>query len=237
MTTHTRRSFVALAGISGLGFSSLAAQDHSDHGDMDATCQAGKATPAVVPYESDIPFDLAYIDSMIPHHASVVALAETALTSLEDERLVEIAQAVLDTQPGEMEQLQAFRDEWYPDEPTDISDDRMMEMMMVTMAGSMYGCSPMDLEDMTEDDDAMDHMMLMDSEALVQAYEEAEDKDLTFIDLVVPHHQMAVRQSQVGLELAEHEELRALLDGVIEAQTAEIDAMLEIRDEINHSGH
>lgn len=233
---QTRRSFVALAGATGLGFTALSAQDHSGHGEMSATCDDGMATPAIVAYESDIPFDLAYIDSMIPHHASVVALAETALTSLEDERLVEIAQAVLDTQPGEMEQLQAFRDEWYPDEPTEISDERMMEMMMVTMAGSMDGCTPMDHDDMTGDD-GMSHMMLMDSDAIVSEYDEAENKDLAFIDLVVPHHQMAVRQSQVGLELAEHDELRALLDDVIEAQTAEIEALLEIREELDHSGH
>lgn len=227
MTTHSRRTFVAIAGLSGLGLGTLTAREdksHGDHGNM-ATCGTDMATPAVVPFESDIPFDLAYIDSMIPHHASVVALSELALEELEDERLLEIAQAVLDTQPGEMEMLTAFRKEWYPDEPEDISDDRLMEMMMVTMA----------MDPSCSHDDG--HMQLMDSEWLVAEFENAEDKDLAYIDLVIPHHEMAVRQSVVGLQLAEHEELRALLDDVIEAQTAEIELLTELREELGGAHH
>ncbi|MCO5218262.1 MAG: DUF305 domain-containing protein [Thermomicrobiales bacterium] len=225
MTQITRRRFTVLAATTSLFGTRVLAQDsgHGDHkseGDHDSfSCAVAVATPEITPYESDIPFDLAYIDTMIPHHASVVALAETAIDELADERLVEIAQAVLDTQPGEMKQLQAFRHEWYPDEPEDISEHRMHEMMMVTMAG------------VTSCGDA-DHMNLMDSEWIVQQFEDADDKDLRFIDLVIPHHQMAVHQSVVGLELAEHEELRALLQDVIDAQTAEIEMLKEIRRDI-----
>lgn len=226
MSLINRRRFTILAAAAPLISTRALAQDHSAHGDHDNesdhdsfSCAVAVATPEITPYGSDIPFDLAYIDTMIPHHASVVALAESAIDELEDDRLVEIAQAVLDTQPGEMDQLQQFREEWYPDEPEDISDERMHEMMMVTMAGVMT-CG-----------DA-DHMNLMDSDWIVQQFEEADNKDLRFIDLVIPHHQMAVHQSVVGLELAEHEELRSLLQDVIDAQTAEIEMLKEIRRDI-----
>ncbi|MCA9834044.1 MAG: DUF305 domain-containing protein [Thermomicrobiales bacterium] len=233
MNTLSRRSVVVMAGVSALAYARLFAQSHEGHhgSDDSAVCTAGTPIP-IIPVTSDIPFDLAYIDTMIPHHSSVIALSERAIGELKDGRLVEIAQAVLDTQPGEIEQLKSFRAEWYPDEPVEISDDRMMEMMMVTMAGSMDGCTPMDHASMMDTDSDMDHMVLMDSEAIVKAFENADNKDLSFIDLVVPHHQMAVRQSQVGLELAEHDELRALLDDVIAAQTAEIEELLAIREEI-----
>ena len=227
MNTLTRRTFTAALGLSSAGFLTTSAEenahdDHSDHG-ASATCRADMATPEVVPYESEIPFDLAYIDSMIPHHASVVALAETALDSLEDERLLAIAQAVLDTQPGEMEQLQQLRSDWYPDEPEDDSEEHMMELMMVTMA----------MDPACGHDES--HMLLMDSEWLVGEYEKADEKDLAFIDLVIPHHEMAVRQSEVGLELAEHQELVDLCEQVIEAQATEIAELKTIREDL--SGH
>lgn len=227
MNPFSRRFLIALAGSCSLPSYRMAPHEHSGHQESNesATC----ATPApVVPVSSDIPFDLAYIDTMIPHHASVIALAEKAIDDLEDSRLIEIAQVVLDSQPGEIELLQQFREEWYPDEPAEVSHDRMMEMMLVTMAGSMDGSTLVD-EASLMDGDAM---MLMDSVALVNEFNKADNKDLGFIDLVVPHHQMAVRQSQVGLQLAEHQELVAMLDDVITAQTAEIATLISLREEI-----
>ena len=76
-------------------------------------------------------------------------------------------------------------------------------------------------------------MAMMDGEALVAQFEAADNKDLSFIDLVIPHHMMAVHQSWVGLQLAEHEELKTLCQDVIDAQQAEIKALLEIRKDIS----
>ena len=46
-----------------------------------------------------VEFDLMYIDMMIPHHESVIALADVAVGELEDARLVTIAEAILETTP------------------------------------------------------------------------------------------------------------------------------------------
>ncbi len=59
-------------------------------------------------------FDLAYIDMMIPHHESIIALAEVALPELTDPRLIEIAHAIIDTQTVENETMHQLREEWYP---------------------------------------------------------------------------------------------------------------------------
>ena len=239
MTSLNRRRFATIFGASALFPIVTSAQDHGGHhGDHESestpevlACSFDPyATPTIVPYESDIPFDQAYIDTMIPHHNSVVALATEALDVLEDERLVTIAQAVIDTQPGEVEQLKAFREEWYGDaEPAEMTD----EMMMVTMGDmdAMGGCTgqhgmEMDLgshEDM---------MNLMDSEWILEEFAKADNKDLGFIDIVIPHHEMAVHQSYVGLQLAEHEELRTLCQEVIDAQEAEIKELKLIREDL-----
>lgn len=252
MTTLNRRHLMALIGAGAVLPIAARAQNHDAHhgSTPEATpdCQMMEGTPQVVPYESDIPFDQAYIDTMIPHHASVIDLATAALDVVEDERLVTIAQAILDTQPGEIEQLKALRLEWYGSaEPEEMTE----EMMMVTMGDTeaMAACddtSMMESMGMDMDMDMMDQMdqmgmdmnmmdmdmAMMDGEDLVAEFEKSDNKDLGFIDLVVPHHMMAVHQSWVGLQLAEHEELKKLCQEVIDAQQAEIKELLKIRKEI-----
>ena len=253
MTTLNRRHLLALLGAGAVLPAAALAQDHgAHHGSTPMAtpdCQMMNGTPQAVPYESDIPFDQAYIDTMIPHHASVIDLATAAQDVLEDERLLTIAQAILDTQPGEIEELKALRLEWYGSaEPEEVTH----EMMMVTMGDTdaMAACGEHDMGMMTlmgMDMDMMDQMAgmgmdmnmmdmdmaMMDGEALVAQFEAADNKDLSFIDLVMPHHMMAVHQSWVGLQLAEHEELKTLCQDVIDAQQAEIKALLEIRTDIS----
>ena len=253
MTTLNRRHLMALIGAGAIVPATALAQDHgAHHGSTPVAtpdCHMMDGTPQVVPYESDIPFDQAYIDTMIPHHASVIDLATAAQDVLEDERLLTIAQAILDTQPGEIEALKALRLEWYgSDEPDELTH----EMMMVTMGDTeaMAACGDhdmgmgmmgmdMDIKDMMDMmgmDTGMNmmdmDMAMMDGEALVAEFENAEDKDLSFIDLVIPHHMMAVHQSWVGLQLAEHEELKEICQDVIDAQQAEIKDLLEIRKDL-----
>lgn len=229
MNTISRRSIVLAAALSATATatSRAFAQDHGGHGEHgDSTpetfsCAIANGTPEVVLIESDIPLDLAYIDTMIPHHASVIALTEEAMDDLEDERLIAIAQAVLDTQPGEIEELQGYRDAWYPDAtPADeLDEDTMHEMMLLTMGG-VESCGH------------QDHMDLMDSEWIVDEYKNADDKQLTYVSLVIPHHEMAVHQSRVLLEYAEHDEMKDLAERVIAAQTAEIEQLKEIRRDL-----
>jgi uncharacterized protein (DUF305 family) len=159
-------------------------------------------------------FDLAYIDMMIPHHQSIIALAEVATPELRDPRLVELAGAIIDTQAEEIDELMAFRDEWYPD-----AEPVSMDMMMMAMPSMDMSATP-------------SMGQLMDSEWIVMAFCAAEDMDLAFIKLTIPHHQMAIDASEDALELAVNQELVAVAEEVIEAQQEEIDLLMEIQAEI-----
>lgn len=61
------------------------------------------------------PFDKAFIDTMIPHHESAIEMANVALEESEDPEILEIAQGIVDAQEREIEQMRAWRDEWYPE--------------------------------------------------------------------------------------------------------------------------
>ncbi|QIN84814.1 DUF305 domain-containing protein [Rubrobacter tropicus] len=55
--------------------------------------------------------------------------------------------------------------------------------------------------------------------------------DERFIDAMVPHHQGAVEMAEVGLENAEHEEIKQLSENIVSTQKAEIKDLKEIKQE------
>jgi uncharacterized protein (DUF305 family) len=61
------------------------------------------------------PFDKAFIDNMIPHHESAIDMANVALEDSENPEIREIARAIVDAQEQEIERMQGWRNEWYPE--------------------------------------------------------------------------------------------------------------------------
>jgi len=166
--------------------------------------------------------DQMYIDMMIPHHQSIIALAEAATPRLTDERLQEIAAAIIETQGAEIEELRGYRESFYGDaNPMPINGAMMTAMHEMMMPG------------MANAPEAMKNMAFqMDAMAQVATFCAAEDADLAFIDLVIPHHQMAIESSQATLQRAVHREIRDVAQRVIDAQEREIEELTEFRDEL-----
>jgi uncharacterized protein (DUF305 family) len=77
--------------------------------DMQADVDALRAAPE--------PFDLAFIDAMIPHHQSAIDAAQMVLNAAVHPEMSEMARQVIAEQQKEIEQMQAWRLEWYPDAP------------------------------------------------------------------------------------------------------------------------
>lgn len=163
----------------------------------------------------DYPFDQLYIDMMIPHHDSIIALSQAALPRLTDPRLIQMAEAIIATQSGEIAQLASWREVWYGSPTPDTSEHSMMAMLEAMPVSTM--------------DDMMHEM---DSATQVAAFCSASNPDLAFIDQVIPHHQMAIDVSEIALERAEHPEIKETAQAVITAQQAEIDELTAIRADL-----
>ena len=183
--------------------------DHSGHG---SGSPMSMGTPGHGGMMHEAEFDLMYIDMMIPHHESIIALATVAVDELTHPRLIEIANAIVATQQSEIDELKQLRAEWYGD-----AEPVSMEMMM-GMPGMSSDMAMMEQQ--------------MSAEWQVQTFCAAEDKDLAFIDQVIPHHQMAVDASRAAVEMATHPELVEIAQAVITAQEAEIAEIELIRSEI-----
>jgi uncharacterized protein (DUF305 family) len=165
-----------------------------------------------------VEFDHLYIDMMIPHHASIIALAQAAQDRLTDERLQTIAANIITTQQAEIEELRGYREQWYGSAEPMPMDASMMGMMMEMMPGM---------------GDMASMQMQMDPEALVTTFCGAEDPDLAFIELTIPHHEMAITTSEAALEQAMHDEIRMIAERVIQDQQREIDELSAIRQELS----
>jgi uncharacterized protein (DUF305 family) len=163
-------------------------------------------------------FDLMYIDMMILHHASIVALANAALPELTDPRLQEMASNIISVQSDEVAQLTEWRLAWYGSGDPMPMDEAMMSQMVEMMPGL---------------GDATSMKNQMDADYQVSTFCAAADPDLAFIELVIPHHQMAIDSSVMAVEQATHPELASFAVKVIEDQQAEIDLLNQILDEMS----
>ena len=167
----------------------------------------------------EMELDQMYIDMMIPHHRGIIALAQAALPRLEDARLQEIAQLIVDTQSAEIEELRGYREELYGGADPMPMDEGMMAAMDQMMPG-ISGT----LEEMA---------FQMDPAAQVAAICAAENTDLTFTEMTIAHHQMAIEASEPVAADATHEEIREFAQRVIEDQQREIDELETIQQEFS----
>lgn len=63
--------------------------------------------------KKDNHYDKRFIDLMIPHHEAALMMAEDALKNATHPEIKEMAQKIIDTQQKEIEQLKAWRTQWY----------------------------------------------------------------------------------------------------------------------------
>jgi uncharacterized protein (DUF305 family) len=66
---------------------------------------------------ADTPYDAAFIDGMIAHHAGAIAMASQALAEAERGEIKDLARAIVTAQDTEIAQMRGWRAAWYPDLP------------------------------------------------------------------------------------------------------------------------
>ena len=58
------------------------------------------------------PYDIRFINAMIPHHASAIAMAQEALQKAGKSEIKHLAQAIIAAQTAEIAQMQTWKAEW-----------------------------------------------------------------------------------------------------------------------------
>jgi uncharacterized protein (DUF305 family) len=158
--------------------------------------------------ESAASLDQQYIDMMVPHHESAVAMAELAMERSQRSELQEFAAEIIAVQSTEIAQLRTWRMEWFGSEETPpMSAMPMLQGMSMDMPGhDMHGAT-------------------MDMEQDIRNLESASDFDRAFLEAMIVHHEMAVEASEIVVAGEVRAEIKTLAEGVIADQRAEIQQM------------
>jgi uncharacterized protein (DUF305 family) len=168
-----------------------------------AACQAG--TPVLSPSAQAADVDRAFIDMMVPHHQSAVEMASLARERAEHAELREAADSIAEEQQREIEQLRAWRQQWFGSSETPPMNAMplMPGMEMPGMPGHAGGTM-----DMTVD---------------IEALRSSGDFDRTFLELMIEHHRSAIAAAEIAQRESGVAEVRTLAGEVIASQQAEID--------------
>lgn len=168
------------------------------------TPESGGMAQGAATAASTVDFDLAFIDMMIPHHRSAVAMAQVAVVRGEHQEVRDLAQSIIESQQAEIQQMQTWRDAWYPGAPTTPMDQIQNVLGM--------------------HDSSMSRMMnpAVEAQTLCNA---AGPFDEAFLQQMLPHHMSAVAAAKVALTQAEHPEIKQLAQAIIDSQQREINEM------------
>ena len=143
-------------------------------------------------------FDRAFIDAMVPHHESAIAMARDAKEAgLSQPDLVKVADDILANQQAEIDQMKDWRAEWFGSATIDPD-----------------GASALGMD---ESEMGMQH----DPDAL----KNSTDVNTDFAQMMITHHQGAIEMAKLADDQAERDEVKDLAEEIISAQKREIDVM------------
>ena len=144
-------------------------------------------------------FDRAFIDAMVPHHESAIAMARAAKEAgLSQPELVKVADDILATQQVEIDQMKKWRNEWFGSS---------------TIAPNGVAALGLDESEMG--------MGMDDADAL----RDSTDVNTDFAQMMITHHQSAIDMAELAEDRAERDELKDLAKAIISAQEREIEVM------------
>jgi len=172
--------------------------------------QAQKQTSSQM---SDMPYDLHFIDMMIMHHRQGTATGRLAERKGSTTALKAFAKKTADDQEKELLELKKHRDHWYAGAPE--MDHSQMMAQMPGMSG--HGNMKMDMK--------------MDMQGDMAKLQAATGKqfDRLFLDMMIPHHQMAIAMSKEAVTKAEHAEIKEMARLTVVKQQGEIVEMNRLK--------
>ena len=148
---------------------------------------------------ADTSIDAVFIEDMIPHHEGAIAMATLAETYAKSEAVRTLAARMFNAQTEEITTMQAWYLTWFtmpvPTKNTTSNENDMHGMHMNTVSG--------------------------DETAL----KNAKDFDKTFLEQMIPHHEMAIMMARMLLRTTSREEMKTLAQNIITTQSAEITEM------------
>ncbi len=153
-------------------------------------------------FDKDEPFDLKFIDQMTMHHEGAIMSSEQMISDSKRPELHKLAADIQKSQSEQIDQMQDFRKKWY-------SEAKQTSGMPAGMMDKMMGGNQME--------------QMMGGSMREMMGDNTTDE--MFLEMMIPHHQMAVDMSEKALKDAKHPELKDLARKIRDEQSAQIKQM------------
>lgn len=139
--------------------------------------------------------DKHFIEQMIPHHGGAIAMANLALQKAKQPEIKTLAAAIIEAQTTEIQSMNGWYQAWFGSSVPKAS------------SGMMWGG------------------MHMGGQEDMIALENATDFDKSFIEQMIPHHQLAIMMANMLQSGTSRPEMQQLAKNILYSQSEEIQQM------------
>lgn len=150
--------------------------------------------------------DAQFLTAMVPHHQSASDMAEIAVARVQDPRVKAIAQQIFSAQGAEIQQMTQFAKTKFDTTPSTEMGAMTHEMMGMTMT--------------------------MDMGADIEKLRTSTTPDVTFLELMIPHHASALTMADEEIKNGTDPEVTALAEKIKQDQAKEIGMMQALLSEL-----
>jgi uncharacterized protein (DUF305 family) len=151
--------------------------------------------------------DQHFIVMMIPHHDGAIAMADLALNRARKPEIKALARSIKASQTQENAQMRTWYRQWFGGDVPSWTTGGAMGMggMGMGMGMGMGGGMGMGTS--------------------LAALKNPADFDRAFIERMIPHHRMGVMMASMAQTNSQHQQLRAMQQAMVKAQSREIEQM------------
>jgi uncharacterized protein (DUF305 family) len=155
--------------------------------------------PSATPSAQEI--DRAFISAMVLHHTAAVEMAQVEVQRGQRADVKQLAQQIVTAQESQITELQQIAQQDFNFSPTTT-------LPADTQQGVLMG-----------------QPILMDFQGDVNQLKSAADPDTMFLQMMIPHHAMAIVQADTQMMYGSNQRLQAISQDIISSQSREIGEM------------
>lgn len=152
--------------------------------------------------------DAHFIEQMIPHHQDAVTMSELAFVKSTHPEIKTLAKNIIEAQTKEIISMKSWYQDWF---------GQVVPANTQTM--NIHGMNPQTNSI---------HMGMMGNDTDIQDLTNSSNFDKTFIEQMIPHHQMAIMMANMLKVSTSRPEMKKLAEDIISSQTKEISQMRQM---------
>jgi uncharacterized protein (DUF305 family) len=159
------------------------------------------ATPAASPTPSPPEIDRTFISAMVLHHQAAIDMAQVEVQRGQRTEVKQLALQIISAQQGQIKDLQQIAQH-------DFNFTPSTTLPATTQQGVLMG-----------------QPILMNFQQNITDLQSASDPDTMFLQMMIPHHAMAIVQADTQMMDGSNQRLKAISQDIVSAQSREIGEM------------